>query len=153
MRGQLTITEAETRTGGPGSIRLRLWRCVEVADPYLGPGSFWTPRRSHAEWFTRWKARAYPELGGFRVYRADLSIIEEAVIDRRHHLAGGAAGAGVIADAAGAAAVVAEADRLAERGIEWVLLSADPSAPGWTEDDLWSEAVYVGRGVVPAEAT
>lgn len=126
--------------------RFRLWRCAEVERPHFGRGSFWTPTRAYAEWFARWKAATYPELRPLGVYGADLRVADAAVIDLRRHL-GGRGGLALPFDVSGAA-VLAEADRLARRGIEWVLTSGDD--PLGDEGAWWSEAIYVGSDSVEA---
>lgn len=127
----------------------RLWRCAPAESPYFGRRSFWTPSREYAEWFARWKGETYPELRPLGVYCADLRVPDAAVIDLRHHLTGRAETSAVL-DAVAPDAVLAEADRLAKRGIEWVLTSGDDPLAS-EETPNWSEAIYVGEGAVSAE--
>jgi hypothetical protein len=139
VNGQIAIAE-EGRA-------LRLWRVTAAADPYLGPRSFWTPSPRFAGWFARWKAEVYPELCPLAVFRADLRFEEGAVLDRRHHIAGASASV----DEVTPDDVLAEADQLAERGVEWVLLSGGRDSPGWSDEgDCWSEAIRVAPEPVPA---
>lgn len=145
-----TVGEAQTwATDRPDELSpamaalglLRLWRCATASEPYFGPGSFWTPSRAYAGWFARWKAATYPEHRSLAVYRAELRVADAAVLDLRRHLGRW------IEPAATGAAVLAKADRLAARGVEWVLTTGDDPLG---DEGAWTEAIYIGSGSVAA---
>ncbi|MFC5140303.1 hypothetical protein ACFPK1_18835 [Actinomycetospora rhizophila] len=44
-----------------------LWRATSIDAPYFGRGSFWTPSRARAEWYT-----TTPGFGGPKLYRTEV---------------------------------------------------------------------------------
>ncbi|MDD7942012.1 hypothetical protein PHK61_26705 [Actinomycetospora lutea] len=55
-----------------------LWRATSVDTRYFGRGSFWTPSRARAEWYT-----TTPGFGGPAVYRTEVPD-SASILDLRH---------------------------------------------------------------------